>query len=882
MRNNNREVIRMLARESYRANKSRNRIMTAAVAFTVMMLFCVFSLAIGKIATDCLLYTRNAGTAAYTMLERADEAQKKEIDALPYIKETGFDVVFGRTEEYSCEVLDETAWEVMQKPAYSDIHGTYPEEKDEIMLPVRALDRMGITDPEVGMEISDRILFTDGSEMEGTFRLSGYYTEYMDPTFTVPAGYFSKDFYDTLDVDTDQSTILLIRQDDNITDEDIMERMYNDVTMRDDSQQFLGGNSFTWQAVYDMTGGFGTAVFLALLILAGAGMLLYNVMHISISRDIRQYGLLKTMGATKAQLERIVFRQTACTIWRGCLAGACAGSIVTVTVIPALLSGMYLHGLGDASAMIAFRPWLLLPAVCFGAAVTFVSAALAVNRAAGMSPVEAVKYTGQTVRHMPGTAGKRLGRKNADEGKRYRGKKNRRQRNRRQRIQEEGITDDRGGIALMAWRNLFRIQKRFFITVISLLLGLTVSLGAVVLTRGTDETNRIDHEMTDFSVEVLMNAMSVGAYQADQIFFPQDLQEQILNLRGVTGSRISRGGYGRISLDEEAIQVFVGDTGNEAGTSPFVVQVMSDEWLAELEQFAEEEGLGLDVESVRKGEGLLFLHYRALSQIEEEKGTEDIGKEITLTDLDGNGAQTMRFAGYLDCLKRGIPDLNNTAIGPGIIYFLAGEEGFQKLGLTEQTFGIDLEADPEYEPALKATLTGITADYNRSHGLISEGGNEMKLGSLNMYAKSDELEARKEYISSSRTAMGSLCVLLILMGLVNYVNVTLTGLAMRRKEFAVLESIGLTRRQLRRMLLLEGVFYSLIVTVLLLTAGTGALHAFGAVMDEKVVYFVFRYPAAEAAACVFLLFVICTAVPLFLLWRTEQESVVERLKTSVI
>lgn len=859
MRNNNREVIRMLARESYRANRSRNRILTTAVAFTVMMLFCVFSLAIGKISTDCLLYTRNAGTAAYTMLERANEAQKEEIDALPYIKDTGFDVVFGYTEEYSCEVMDKTTWEIMQKPAYSDIHGTYPEEKDEIMLSMRALNGMGITDPEVGMEIRDRIRLTDGSETEGAFRLSGFYTEYMDPTITVPAGYFSKEFYDTLDVDTDQATILLIRQDDGITDEDIMQRLYTDVTMRDDSQQFLGGNSFTWQAVYDMTGGFGTAAFLALLILAGAGMLLYNVMHISISRDIRQYGLLKTMGATKAQLERIVFRQTAYTVLWGCLAGGAAGSVITVTVIPGLLSGMYLHGLGDASAMIAFRPWLLLPAVCFGAAVTFVSAALAVNRAAGMSPVEAVKYTGQTIRHVRRMDEKKSGGK----------------------FGKEGIKDDRGGIALMAWRNLFRVRKRFLVTVVSLLLGITVSLGAVVLTRGTDETNRINYERPDFSVEVMMNAMSVDAYHSDQIFFPQEVQDQILNLRGVTGSRIARGGYGRISLDEEAIQVFVGTTGSEAETSSFVVQAVSDEWLAQLEEFAEEEELDLDVESVRKGEGLIFLHYRALSLIEEEKGREDIGKELTLTDLDGNGAQTMRFAGYLDCLKSGLPDLNNTAIGPGIIYFLAGEEGFQKLGLTEQTFEIELEADPEYEPTMKATLSGITADYNRSHGLISESSNEVKLGSLNMYAKSDELAARKDYISSSRTAMGALCILLILMGLVNYVNVTLTGLAVRRKEFAVLESIGLTRRQLKRMLLLEGVFYSLIVTVLLLTAGTGALYAFGAVMDEKIVYFVFRYPAAETAVCIILLFVICTAVPLILFWRTERESVVERLKANV-
>ena len=645
MRNNNREVIRMLARESYRANRSRNRILTTAVAFTVMMLFCVFSLAIGKISTDCLLYTRNAGTAAYTMLERANEAQKEEIDALPYIRDTGFDVVFGYTEEYSCEVMDKATWEIMQKPAYSHIHGTYPEEKDEIMLSMRALNGMGITDPEVGMEIHDRIQLADGNEMDGTFRLSGFYTEYMDPTITVPAGYFSKEFYDTLDVDTDQSTILLIRQADGITDEDIMRRLYTDVTMRDDSQQFLGGNSFTWQAVYDLAGGFGMAAFLALLILAGAGMLLYNVMHISISRDIRQYGLLKTMGATKSQLERIVFRQTAYTVLWGCLAGAAAGSVITVTVIPGLLSGMYLHGLGDASAMIAFRPWLLLPAVCFGAAVTFVSAALAVNRAAGMSPVEAVKYTGQTVRHVRRTKGKKSGAK----------------------LAEEGIKDDRGGIVLMAWRNLFRVRKRFFITVVSLLLGITVSLGAVVLTRGTDETNRINYERPDFSVEVMMNAMSVDAYHSDQIFFPQEIQDKILNLRGVTGSRIARGGYGRISLDEEAIQVFVGTAGSETETSPFVVQVVSDEWLAQLEAFAEEEKLDLDVESVRKGEGLIFLHYRALSQIEEEKGREDIGKEMTLTDLDGNGEQTMRFAGYLDCLKSGLPDLNNTAIGPGII-----------------------------------------------------------------------------------------------------------------------------------------------------------------------------------------------------------------------
>ena len=56
MRNNNQEIIRLLALESYRENRGRNRILIGAVAFVVIMLFGVFSLSIGKIEADYLLY----------------------------------------------------------------------------------------------------------------------------------------------------------------------------------------------------------------------------------------------------------------------------------------------------------------------------------------------------------------------------------------------------------------------------------------------------------------------------------------------------------------------------------------------------------------------------------------------------------------------------------------------------------------------------------------------------------------------------------------------------------------------------------------------------------------------------------------------------------
>ena len=276
MRNNNQEIAALLARESYNSNKSRNRILTAAVALTVMMLFGVFSLAVGKLETDILLYMRNSGTAASTTLERGSKEQQEEIEALPYIRAVGSSVYIGNTEDYSCEVLDETGWEKMTAPAYSDIHGEYPQKTDEIMLPVRAMEAIGIHEPELGMEIPAGINLPGGEKLEKTFILSGYYTDYLNPAIFRPAGYFSQEFLQRLSIDTAENTTLLIQQKDNIDDEAIEDMLYRDVEMRDDSQQFFGGISIYRQVVYDLAGGFDTAVLMAGLILFGAAMLLYN------------------------------------------------------------------------------------------------------------------------------------------------------------------------------------------------------------------------------------------------------------------------------------------------------------------------------------------------------------------------------------------------------------------------------------------------------------------------------------------------------------------------------------------------------------------------------------------------------------------------------
>lgn len=865
MRNNNQEIASLLARESYNSNKSRNRILTAAVALTVMMLFGVFSLAVGKLETDILLYMRNSGTAASTTLERGSKEQQEEIEALPYIKAVGSSVYIGNTEDYSCEVLDETGWEKMTAPAYSDIHGEYPQKTDEIMLPVRAMEAIGIHEPELGMEIPAGINLPGGEKLEKTFILSGYYTDYRDPAIYRTAGYFSQEFLQGLTMEKEENTTLLIQQKDNIDDEAIEDMLYQDVEMRDDSQQFFGGISIYRQVVYDLAGGFDTAVLMAGLILFGAAMLLYNVMYISLSRDIRQYGLLKTMGTTKRQLRSIVLRQTGRILAGGCVVGGAAGILITVTVIPRLLTGMYLQGRGEASAMIAFRPWILVLAVVFGGLVTLLSSLWAMNRVVKMSPVEAVKYTGQKEPHPEKAEIRKCKKTGVD-------------RNPKKSAVEKSWGYS-GGIPAMAWRNLFRFKRRFILTLLSLGLGILISLGAVVLSAGTDQTNKINQSRPDFQIDCHMNANIVEEYPADMVFFSPKLRDEIISLNGVIDNDTAWGGYGKVNLREEALQVYTADMEDRNRDYGVVIQVVSDQWLEDLEKLKEEKGLYVDPESVRQGEGLILFHAHLLSRIQEEKGREDMGKEFQITDMAGEHSTVMKFAGYLDSYEKGLERMATTWNGGGIFYFLISEKGFQKLGLTEQIFRLDLEVEEEQEPLLKAELAGIVSQYNRERGNMAQG-TELMMSSdmLTLNAKSDELAAERDYITSSRIVMGALCALLLMMGIANYFNVTMTSLAMRRRELAVLESLGLTRRQLRKMLLLEGIFTALLVTLGVLTVGSLLLWAEGILIKQRLAYFVFQYPALLLVLCLGLLFILCGALPLSMYRKTEKQPVVERLK----
>ena len=302
---------------------------------------------------------------------------------------------------------------------------------------------------------------------------------------------------------------------------------------------------------------------------------------------------------------------------------------------------------------------------------------------------------------------------------------------------------------------------------------------------------------------------------------------------------------------------------------------MSDQYLDQLKAFADEQGLYLDVDAVIRGEGVILLHDHLLSHAQIEMSKDTVGMTLGIYGA-GNEKRDVRFCGYLDLQQENLPEIYYTWMGNDSAYFLISEKGFQNIKIMEQNFFIELQAESGSRVSLGREVEKIVEEYNRQYGPDEYGNEDYR--SLELMLKIDILQEMSDYIVSNQLVLGVLCAILLFMGIVNYMDVTITGLAVRKKEFAVMESIGLTRIQLRNMLILEGIFFSLIITVLTGIAGGGIFFLIGKVMREKMAYFVVQYPVVEFAVCAAALFLSCIAIVLILYRRYGEESISLRLR----
>ena len=123
----------------------------------------------------------------------------------------------------------------------------------------------------------------------------------------------------------------------------------------------------------------------------------------------------------------------------------------------------------------------------------------------------------------------------------------------------------------------------------------------------------------------------------------------------------------------------------------------------------------------------------------------------------------------------------------------------------------------------------------------------------------------------------SLGFIISLLALLNYCNMMAASLQDRSQEFAALESIGMTVRQTRHVLALEGVGYAVLSCALSLFIGTPlSIAVFNA--TNKYWSLAYRFPFTGSLLLYICILALCVAVPVILYRRTQSACVIERLR----
>lgn len=844
--NRNKEVIKRVEKGMMKANRTRNIFAIVAVALTTFMITTVFSLGTNYKENMELTSVRTSGTNANVSLAMPTKSQEKEIRDLDYVKTVGTQYMIGsvagkneadRDLAIAMQYYDNTEWEKHYKEAISNINGSYPKKENEIMLSEDALSQLGIEKPKLDMEIPLSYVSKDG-EQKDTFTLSGWFRSYTGTGMAFLSESYCQEHGYTLQ----NSGVLSISLDnpkDNFYD------IQDDITLNE-NQTFQGSVSTSSSngSVYAM-------IILLIFFIIGSGyLLIYNVLYISISRDTRFYGLIKTLGTTEKQIKTLVKRQAVTFACIGIPIGVILAGALSFGIVPIILENAFDSGKSIIDAEMFFHPSIFILSIIFSALTVWISCNAPAKAASKISPIEALRY-----QNFASTKTKIRSSTNG------------------------------GKLHVMAYHNVFRDKKRAFLVFMSLFMGITMILGVNGIIGSMKVENFIDKYM-DYNFEYTDIQFEQPEQPNKEVSqFDEQFVEQIKQIDGVKKVDIQKTVWAGIDFDEVALEGFMkiryedsrykteGQSYQEmvadlkeyanAGDYGCYITTLDDKALEEYN--AKHPNTSIDIEAFNRGE-------TAIAGMDTEynaPNTALVGKTLCLTADSSDDKATdflidgsFYFEDYENNLSEGIGRRKDIHIVPEIIY--VSEAGMERLTKTPiiSAIGVDIkdmnqveQIDSELQ-ALNGTLTKQEWSYKSPIGMMEE----------------------YNQVTYSMNLMGNgAAVLLIVIGLINFINVMLTGVVARKNEFAVMESIGTSKKQIQKILTLEGGIYALVTTVLIMTLGNAFLLLVADAVPHMADYAKFEYPFALVICLIFAIFIICLSVPAIVYRAVSKETVIERL-----
>ena len=828
--NNNRPVLKLLAKRSLKAQK--NTIAVLAIMLATLLFTSLFTIAISLQTAMQESNMRTTGTSAHAGIKRLSWEEYEKLSSDTGIKDIGYSIIIGNAVG---DDFNKTPTELRYgDETYSELTfntpdtGHLPEQKNEIATSRIVLDAMGLPD-KVGTQMeltftTDTDTFTDTFTLCGiwdgdavayrqTMLLSKKYTEQVAPVIhgetdgtTPPVG--------TGYIDA----VMMMPTAWNI------EKQALEVTSKYGLDERVSINDAYGMATVSLSSMLPLVTGIAVIFIAGY-LLIYNVFYISIAQDIRFYGMLKTLGTTARQIRKIVYKKAIKLSLMGIPIGLLLGWPIGRLLLPAIVNMLT----DDIRIVTTVNPLIFLVAIVFSAITVFISCQKPAILAAKVSPMEALHYIEQ--------AG---------------GKK-------KQRRSKHIST------MMMAKNNLTRNKKKVMIVTLSFALSIVLLNSVYTYVTSFDFDKFVaDFSLTDFTVSdttVINNYAPYNTANVSQDFISQAESlnglEDIGNIYLWTSKQpLSENDLARLQELSASSSDIANELENYRVRQEHGVNVYGlDDFPAEYVQVLDGE---LNTEQWKAGTGVYVTPLRMMG--DGSLCLYKPGDQISVTQLDG----TNKVYDVLAVVS--IPSALQTPlqVDMGLDYIFPTNELLENMVSADQPamktiFNVDEENQLATENWLKnyTTNTDTALDYLSKVTLRQTFD-----GMINMY----------------RLVGGALCAILALIGILNFINSMTTSILSRYREIAMLQSVGMTGRQVKQMLIYEGIGYSILGLFGSLILSVIASLTVVRMMGAELTYFTWHFTLLPVFLCIIPLILITAIVPLVCYNKMAQKTVVDRLR----
>lgn len=869
LRNHNMQVISRMAARTLKSHKRRSLTLILAALLSSFMIFCVFTVGVTYFQMQRLQNIRMSGGEFDAIMYGVSDEQKKSCEENPnilragvsamsgYIAETEFD----GTPNVTLMWADETWWNEIMSPARKWVKGRYPVEENEVMVTEYALEKCGFKGLKTGDEFT-AVYGAKDVKQEMTFRISGIWDGYGDKSvFFVSEKFYGQTGLQPADVSSGR---ICVQFRQRLITQKMQEEFIEAMNLRKQQRLFFTVDSaFSVQILSGIAG-------LVLVTCLCAYLLIYNIMYLAVAGNIRYYGLLQTIGMTGRQLRYLVGRQMLLIGGIGILGGIVTGSGVSFFVVPSVVKALGIHMGKGGEIQVAFHPMLLVLTVLFTGVTIFVAGRKPGKMAVMCSPMEALGYrpsANQRARAAKWSLPARLLGRSGTEPKRRKGGARR--------------VSSNGRIWRMAKESIAKDKKKTGIVMLSLAAGMSVFLCMVTLlvSQGAREYNP---NYRDFDL-VMKNDTIKKEKQGERVqIFDGEVMEKLKGIEGIT--EIDPLVYTEITVpwEEDFADQWMREFYEMWMTIPY------EEDLQEYKDFPENFGSSLvgigkeDFEALNELaeqpvdeedflSGKTCLLYRNSLEL---KNDDVEGKRVTCTEYGNReNALTFEIAGLVD----GNDYTALLGYPPTIIVSRQVVEEFVEEPLIFK-IGLRYEEDKKNEGILRRMVQ--TGGYQPSKAHEKTEADVLAVMEESPYSRDYSCGSKIEMMKEVRKAQGNMmlvgigvAVILALIGVMNYVNTFIGNIQNRRVEIAILESIGMTGRQVRRMLLLEGLLYAM--GAWLVTAVAGTAVTYGIYQSMNYMGADFMVPVLPVLGMMAVSVVICVSVPAAAYRRIEKGGIVE-------